>query len=81
MTLKDEEKIVFIIKKGLYHYKIIYFGLKNVGATYYHFINKIFKHQIDSNMEVYIDDMLVKSSEIVWHMANLKEAFDELRQY
>lgn len=36
------------------------FNLKNVGATYQHLVNKIFKEQIEQNMEIYVDNMLVK---------------------
>ena len=37
------------------------FGLKNVGATYQRLMNKMFMHQIGRNVQVYVDDMLVKS--------------------
>ncbi|KAL0303247.1 UNVERIFIED_CONTAM: hypothetical protein Sradi_6192800 [Sesamum radiatum] len=37
------------------------FGLKNAGATYQRLVNNMFREQIGKNMEVYIDDMLVKS--------------------
>lgn len=61
MALGDEEKTIFITNYGLYCYRIISFGLKNVCATYQHQVNKIFKDQIDRNIKVYIDYMLVKS--------------------
>ena len=38
------------------------FGLKNVGATYQRLVNHMFCPQIDRNIEVYVDDMLVKSA-------------------
>ena len=37
------------------------FGLKNADATYQRLMNKMFAHQIGKNVEVYMDDMLVKS--------------------
>ena len=37
------------------------FGLKNAGATYQRLMNKMFMHQIGRNVQVYVDDMLVKS--------------------
>ena len=37
------------------------FGLKNVGATYQRLMNKMFTHQLRRNVQVYVDDMLVKS--------------------
>ena len=39
------------------------FGLKNAGATYQRLVNKMFSKQIGRNMEVYVDDMLIKSKE------------------
>lgn len=44
-------------------------------------INKIFKDQIDHNIEVYIDDMLVKSANKDDHIVDLKEAFDNIRHH
>src|SRR5436305_9156682 len=57
------------------------FGLKNAGATYQRLVNKIFKHQIGRNIEVYVDDMLVKLAKEVDHIEDLKETFGVLRKY
>jgi nucleotidyltransferase/DNA polymerase involved in DNA repair len=57
------------------------FGLKNAGATYQWLVNKMFQAQIRRNMEVYMDDMLVKSAESVGHNHDLREAFETLKQY
>ena len=54
------------------------FGLKNAGAMYQRLVNKMFKEQIGKTMEVYIDDMLVKSLQAADHIAHLKEAFGVL---
>lgn len=58
---EDKEKTTFITESGTYHYNVMPFGLKNAGAIYQQLDNKIFKHQIGRNIEVYVDDMLVKS--------------------
>ena len=42
-------------------YKVMPFGLKNAGATYQRLMNKMFAHQIGRNIQVYVNDMLVKS--------------------
>ena len=55
------------------------FGLKNAGATYQRLVNKMFSKQIDRNMEVYVDDMLIKSKEELAHLDNLKETFVTLK--
>ena len=57
------------------------FGLKNAGATYQRLVNKMFSRQIGRNMEVYVDDMLVKSREELTHLDDLKETFATLKQY
>jgi len=81
MAEKDQEKTTFIISQRLYCYKVMPFGLKNAGATYQRLVNKIFSKQIGRNMEVYVDDMLVKSKEELGHLDDLRETFATLKQY
>ena len=69
------------MSQRLYCYKVMPFGLKNAGATYQRLVNKIFNKQIRGNMEIYVDDMLVKSKQELAHLDNLKETFATLRQY
>ena len=57
------------------------FGLKNARVTYQRFVNKMFSKQIGRNMEVYVDDMLVKSKEESTHLDNLQETFTTLKRY
>ena len=57
------------------------FGLKNAGTTYQRLINKMFAHQIGRNLQVYVDNMLVKSRKEDDHLDDLKETFDTLRSY
>ena len=72
MHLSDVEKISFITERGLYCYKVMSFGLKNTGMTYQKLVNKIFRELIGKTMEVYIDDMLVRSFKALDHIAHLK---------
>ena len=81
MKKKDQEKTTFVINQGLYYYKVMPFGPKNVGATYQRLVNQMFNKQIGKNMEVYVDDMLVKSREAKTHLEDLQETFDTLRRY
>ena len=55
------------------------FGLLNAGATYQRLVNKMFKDQIEKTMEVYVDDMLVKSRVANDHLTHLSKMFDILR--
>ena len=81
MAEEDQEKTAFITSQGLYCYKVMPFGLKNAGATYQRLVNKTFNKQIGRNMEVYVDDMLVKSKEELAHLDDLIEIFAMLKQY
>ena len=81
MAEEDQEKTAFITSQGLYCYKVMPFELKNARATYQMLVNKMFSKQIGRNMEVYVDDMLVKSKEELAHVDDLKEMFATLRQY
>ncbi|XP_021607732.1 uncharacterized protein LOC110611653 [Manihot esculenta] len=77
----NEEKTSFITEDETYCYKAIFFGLKNAGATYQRLMNKIFKIQIGRNVEVYMDDMVVKSLTFQQYLVDLKEVFEVLEQY
>ena len=57
------------------------FGLKNAGATYQRLVNRMFQKKICITKEVYIDDMMVKSTTAELHIAHLFEAFQILRNY
>ncbi|GAA0161320.1 hypothetical protein LIER_17663 [Lithospermum erythrorhizon] len=60
MYPENEEKTVFITKCGLYCWKVMPFSLKNARASNQRMFNSIFANQIGRNMEIYVDDMLVK---------------------
>ncbi|KAL6328635.1 hypothetical protein AAG906_003320 [Vitis piasezkii] len=77
----DEEKIAFITPHGLYYYKVMSLGLKNVGATYQRLMTKIFKPLIGRIVEVYIDDIIVKRRTKGEHDQYLEEVFHLLREY
>ena len=81
MDPDDQEKTSFVTTQGTYCYRVMPFGLKNAGATYQRLVNRMFQKQIGATMEVYIDDMLVKSTTVDLHIAHLSEAFQILRNY
>ena len=81
MDEADQEKTSFVTSQGLFCYKVIPFRLKNAGATYQRLVNHMFRPQIGRNVEVYVDDMLVKSQDEEIHLDDLQETFDTLRQY
>ena len=81
MEEADQEKTSFVTSQGLFCYKVMPFGLKNVGATYQRLMNKMFAHQIRRNVQVYVGDMLVKSLHENNHLEDLRETFDTLQSY
>ena len=81
MDPDDQEKTSFVTAQRTYCYRVMLFGLKNEGATYQRLVNQMFQKQIGVTMEVYIDDMLVKSTTVELHIAHLSEAFQILRNY
>ena len=76
----DQDKTAFITPRGTYCYKMMPFGLKNAGATYQRMVMKMFGHIIGKTVEVYIDDMLVKSLQEENHIADLLQVFNILRE-
>ena len=81
MNEEDQEKNSFVTSQGLFCYKVMPFELKNAGATYQRLMNKMFTHQIGRNVQVYVDDMLVKSLCENDHLNDLQETFDTFRSY
>ena len=57
------------------------FDLKNAGATYQRMMTRMFRDKVGSTVEVYKDDMDVKSQEDQRHMDDLLEVFEILRQH
>nr|GEW10350.1 reverse transcriptase domain-containing protein [Tanacetum cinerariifolium] len=58
---KDEEKMAFYTREGVFCYKRLPFGLKNAGATYQRLIDKVFSCQVERNIEVNANEMVIKS--------------------
>ncbi|KAA0067354.1 uncharacterized protein E5676_scaffold1704G00090 [Cucumis melo var. makuwa] len=81
MALSDEEMTAFRTPKGIYCYKVMSFGLKNVGATYQRAMQKVFDDMLHKYVECYVDDLVVKSKRRQDHMKDLKFVFDCLRKY
>ncbi|GKB83076.1 reverse transcriptase domain-containing protein [Tanacetum coccineum] len=61
MAESDEEKTAFHTSQGVYCYTKMPFGLKNAGATYQRLVDKAFNSQVGQNVEVYVDDLVIKS--------------------
>ena len=81
MYKPNEEHTSFITNQDLHYYKAMPFGLKNAVATYQRLVNMMFMDLIRKSMEVYMDDMLVKSMMARDHAEHLKHMFNILRKY
>lgn len=81
MHALDQEKMTFITERGNYCYDVMPFRLKNTGATYQRLMDKIFADQISWCMDVYVDDMVVRSTLGVNHIKDLEEVFRQVRRY
>nr|XP_009803261.1 PREDICTED: uncharacterized protein LOC104248654 [Nicotiana sylvestris] len=81
MDEDDAEKITFITPWGVYYYRVMPFGLKNAGATYMRAMKTIFHDIIHKEIEVYVDDVIIKSWKSSDHLVDLKKFFDRLRRY
>jgi hypothetical protein len=83
MAEEDLSKTTFICLGfiGLFEWVVMTFGLKNAGATYQRAMNLIFHELLGNTVEVYIDDIVVKSAEFSSHIDDLRKAFDKIRRY
>ncbi|GAU40667.1 hypothetical protein TSUD_397790 [Trifolium subterraneum] len=73
MNTLDAPHTTFMSNTCNYHYTVMSFGLKNTGATYQLLMDRVFAHQIGKNFEVYIDDMVVKTTSKGEHHEDLKD--------
>nr|GEU42857.1 reverse transcriptase domain-containing protein [Tanacetum cinerariifolium] len=76
----DEEKTAFHTGQGVYCYTKMPFGLKNAGATYQRLVEKASDSQIGRNIEVYIDDLVIKSRTEAEMLRDIDETFRTLRK-
>ena len=75
---KDREKTAFISRDANYHYTVMSFRLKNVGATYQQMMTRMFRDKIGRTVEVYINDMVVKSKREAQHIEDFRGVFKVL---
>ncbi|XP_034229479.1 uncharacterized protein LOC117638438 [Prunus dulcis] len=83
MAEQDIHKTAFMCPGhiGAFEYTVMPFGLRNAGATYQRAMNSIFHDMIGHSLEVYIDDVVIKSPEEGNHISSLRKAFLRMRQH
>ncbi|GJX85049.1 reverse transcriptase domain-containing protein [Tanacetum coccineum] len=80
MAKEDKENIVFITSQGIFCYTKMPFGLRNARATYQRLVDKAFHKQIGRNLEVYVDDLVIKSRMKDEIVRDIEETFKTLRE-
>ena len=81
LTVDEQEKTAFVTPIGNYHYKVMSFDLKNAGSTYERMTIRMFEPQLGKSIEVYIDNMVVKSKVVSEHVKELEDIFEILRRH
>ena len=66
---------------GLFEWVVMTFGLKNAGVTYQRAMNFIFHEFIGKIVEIYIDDVVVKSGDFAKHLADLRKVLECTRKH
>ncbi|GJT76828.1 reverse transcriptase domain-containing protein [Tanacetum coccineum] len=80
MAKEDEEKTSFITSQGIFCYSKMLFGLKNARATYQRLVDKALQKQIGQNLEVYVDDLIIKRRTKQEVIRDIEETFKTLRE-
>jgi hypothetical protein len=77
MAREDIHKTAFRVPGvvGLFKYVVMTFGLKNAGASYQRAMNYIYHDLIGKLVEIYIDDIVVKSTSIGGHLGGYTPSF------
>ncbi|GJW76055.1 reverse transcriptase domain-containing protein [Tanacetum coccineum] len=79
-VMEYKEKIAFITSQGIFCYTKMPFGLRNDGATYQRLVDKAFHKQIGRNLEVYVDDLVIKSRTEDEIVRDIEDTFKTLRE-
>ena len=70
-----------MMSTGNCHYKVMSFGLKNAGSTYQRMMTRMFEPQLGKSIEIYVDDMVVKSKMVYKQLGDLGSTFNVLRKH
>ena len=79
LALEDQEKTTFVTPTENYYYKVMPFGLKNAGSTYQRMM--MFEPELGKSIEIYVNDMVVKSKVVFEQLGDLGSTFNVLRKH
>src|SRR4051812_6092138 len=77
----DQIKIAFITPYGAYCYRTMPFGLQNAGETYQRCMQKCLQDQLGKNVQVYVDDVVIKTKKSHTLIEDLRKKFANLRRF
>jgi hypothetical protein len=81
MAPEDMTKTTFVTEWEIYCYTVMPFGLKNAGATYQMMATALLHDMMHKEVEVYVDDLIVKSATRGEHITNLRKFFERIKKY
>ena len=81
MVPKDMTKTTFTTEWGIYCYTLMPFGLKNAKATYQRMATVLLHDMLHNEVEVYVNDMIVKSNDRESHTTNLRKFVERIKEY
>ena len=81
MAVIDKLKMSFTTEWGIYCYTIMPFRLKNVGATYQRIATTLLHGMIHKEIEVYVDDMVVRSETFEEHYRDIEKFMERLTKF
>ena len=81
MAPRDMTKTTFTMEWGIYCYIVMPFGLKNVSATYQRMATTLLHDIMHNEVEMYVDDMIVKANNREGHIVNLRKFFERIKEY
>jgi len=81
MRTGDEHKTAFRTRYGQYEYKVMPVGLVNAPATFQTMMNKILREFLDHGVVVYLDDILIFSENMDYHIKLVQKVLDRLEQH
>ena len=81
MVTKDITKTIFTTEWRIYCYTVMPFGLKNAGVTYQRMATTLLHDMMHNEVEVYVDDMIVKYKDRESHIVDLRKFFKRIKEY
>ncbi len=77
----DEWKTALITPSGHYEYQVMTYGLSNSPSVFQNFMNEIFRDILHKSVIIYIDDILIYSSNLSDHIKHVQQVLNRLRQH